>query len=214
MPGSLIVDDPPFRYVHLHERWANELQELEYACFPTVTRDELYSAPELAMLAGEFPAGNFVVLDGDKPIAMGLGVRVDFDFGSPQHSVSDLVTSADTGDNPDGEWYYGTDISVDPAYRRRGIGQNLYRLRKNVCRDLNLRGIVAGGVIPGYADHKATMTAAEYVKAVSAGELYDSTLTFQLQNGFEARGVLANYLKDPAVDSWASLIVWSNTEFG
>ncbi|NOX29942.1 MAG: GNAT family N-acetyltransferase [Actinobacteria bacterium] len=213
MTGSLVGDGSSLRYVNLHERWANELQELEYACFPTVTRDELYSAPELAMLAREFPAGNFVVLDGDKPIAMGLGVRVDFDFGSPQHSVKDLVTSNSTGDDPGGRWYYGTDISVDPAYRRRGIGQNLYGLRKKVCRDLNLRGIVAGGVIPGYADHKTTMTAAQYVEAVTAGELYDATLSFQLENGFETRGVLENYLEDPAVDSWASLIVWSNTEF-
>jgi len=208
MSDSLLADDQPFRYLHLHERWANELQQLEYACFPTATREDLYSAPEIEMLAGEFGCGNFVVLDGDKPIAMGLGVRLNFDFDSPQHSITDLVTATDTGDDPDGEWYYGTDISVDPAYRRRGIGQNLYRLRKQVCRDLNLRGIVAGGVIPGYADYKSTMTAAEYVDAVTAGGLYDATLSFQLKNGFEARGVLENYLRDPAVDNWASLIVW------
>jgi len=125
--------------------------------------------------ANEFPQGNFVVLDGTRVVGM--------------------------GDDPTGPWYYGTDISVDPQYRRRGIGQNLYALGKRACRDLNLRGIVAGGVIPGYADHKATMSAADYVERVTSGELYDSTLSFQLENGFEAPSVIGNYIEDPAVDN-------------
>ena len=65
---------------------------------------------------------------------------------------------------------------------------------------------------PGFVDHKRDMSAAEYVKKVSAGELYDATLTFQIQNGFEARGVLENYIKDEATDSWAALIVWNNPD--
>jgi len=46
------------------------------------------------------------------------------------------------------------------------------------------------------------------VEKVAAGELYDRTLSFQIANGFEARGVLENYMEDPEVDDWASLIVW------
>ena len=34
----------------------------------------------------------------------------------------------------------------------------------------------------------------------------------QIANGFEARGVIADYIRDPAVDSWASLIVWDNPD--
>ena len=71
-------------------------------------------------------------------------------------------------------------------------------------------GIVAGGVIPGFAEHKHAMTADEYIDAVRSGHLYDPTLTFQIENGFEALCGLANYMTDPAVDSWASLIVWHN----
>jgi len=131
-----------------------------------------------------------VVLDGDEPIAMGLGVRVHFDLSRPQHRLKDLMAEGGkAGHNPDGEWYYGTDISVDPRYRRRGIGSRLYDLRKGVCRDLGLRGIIAGGVIPGYADHKNHMTAADYVAKVARGDLYDRTLSFQVRNGFEVRGV-------------------------
>ena len=81
-----------------------------------------------------------------------------------------------------------------------------------MCRDLNLRGIVAGGVIPGYADHKHDMSADDYIAEVRAGRLYDPTLSFQLRNGFEAPCALANYIEDPAVDDYAALIVWHNPD--
>ena len=44
-------------------------------------------------------------------------------------------------------------------------------------------------------------------------DLYDATLTMQIANGFEAPGVIADYITDPAVDSWASLIVWENADY-
>ena len=72
---------------------------------------------------------------------------------------------------------------------------------------------MAGGVIPGFADHKDKMSAEDYVARVAAGELYDATLSMQIENGFEARGAIANYITDLAVDSWASLIVWENSEY-
>lgn len=198
-------------YGNIESRWADALEALELRAFPNVDPADLYCAAELRDLAEAFPEGNFVVLDGDEPIAMGLGVRVDFDLERPQHRLKDLMAQGGrAGHDPDGEWYYGTDISVDPRYRRRGIGSCLYDLRKGVCRELGLRGIIAGRVIPGYADHKATLSAAQYVERVAAGELYDPTLTFQIRNGFEVRGVLENYMHDPTVDNCASLIVWSN----
>ena len=201
-------------YTNIRAEWAKELQHIEHTSFPTADREDLYWADELEALALEFPEGGVAVLDGNTPVAMGLGIRVNFDFSHTQHSIRDLVgVDGSTGHVPDGAWYYGTSIAVLPDYRRRGIGRRLYDMRKQVCRDLNLAGIVAGGVIPGYADHKDEMSAADYVAKVSAGELYDATLTMQIANGFEARGVIADYITDPAVDSWASLIVWENPDY-
>jgi hypothetical protein len=54
------------------------------------------------------------------------------------------------------------------------------------------------------------MSAAEYVDKVAKRELYDATLTLQLDNAYEVRGVLADYLKEEAIDSWAALIVWED----
>ena len=200
-------------YTNIRAEWAEALQHIEHTAFPTADTEDLYWADELRALALEFGEGGVVVLDGDTPVAMGLGIRIDFDFSHTQHSIRDLVgVDGGTGHVPDGAWYYGTSIAVLPDYRRRGIGKRLYDMRKQICRDLDLAGIVAGGVIPGYADHKDEMSAADYVAKVSAGELYDATLTMQIANGFEARGVIADYITDPAVDSWASLIVWNNPD--
>ena len=40
------------------------------------------------------------------------------------------------------------------------------------------------------------MTPRQYVDRVSAGAIYDSTLSFQLGRGFEVRGLLEDYIED------------------
>lgn len=201
--------------MHLGPQHAEVLEQLELACFPTAFPADLYDAAEYVVLAEDFAEGCFVGLDGEEVVAAGLGVRTQFDFESPQHNMHDLLEAngTESGHDAEGPWYYGTDIIVRQDYRRRGIGKELYDLRKDVCRNLNLAGIVAGGVIPGFADHKHNMSADDYVAKVGQGELYDPTLTFQLENGFTAPCALANYITDPAVDDYASLIVWHNPEY-
>jgi GNAT superfamily N-acetyltransferase len=206
------------QYVRLTVAMANAMEQLERASFPTADPADLYDAGELAILAREFPEGSFIGFSDDSrdvPVAAGLGIRVNFDLGNPQHNLKEFVDASPTesGDDPQGLWYYGTDIVVRPEFRRKGIGKELYDLRKEACANLNLRGIVAGGVIPGYADHKSAMTADDYITEVVAGRLYDPTLSFQLENGFEALCALANYMTDPEVDNWASLIVWRNEHY-
>jgi len=228
LPGDLPPDVPAdviavgprsgLQYVRITRAMAPALEALELLSFPTADPADLYDAAELEQLADDFPGGTFVGFDGadrEIPVSAGLGIRCDFDLDNPQHNLKEFFADAPTesGDDPDGDWYYGTDIVVLPDYRRRGIGKELYDLRKGVCRELNLRGIIAGGVIPGYAEHKHEMTADEYIVEVREGRLYDRTLTFQLENGFEAPCALENYIADPEVDSWASLIVWHNTDY-
>jgi GNAT superfamily N-acetyltransferase len=219
-PADLVAVGPRsgLQYTRLTEEMADAMEELEVLSFPTALPEDLYSAAEYRDVAREFPEGSYVGFDGPDrgvPVAAGLGLRTDFDLNSPQHNLKTFFNDAPTacGDDPHGDWYYGTDIVVRPSYRRRGIGKELYDLRKQVCADLNLRGIIAGGVIPGFADHKHEMSADEYIAEVREGRLYDPTLTFQLANGFESPCALANYMADPAVDSWASLIIWHNPRY-
>jgi GNAT superfamily N-acetyltransferase len=197
------------RFEQVRPEMVGALEALELATFPTIDPDDLYARKDLALLAERFPEGGIAVFDGDELVGMGLGILLDFDFEHPDHDLGSVYSNHD----PDGEWYYGTTIAVNPAYRGRGIGRRLYELRKDVARRHNCRGIVAGGVIPGYADHIDQMSASDYIDRVRAGELYDPTLTFQIENGFEAVQVLENYLQDSSVGNNAVLIVWHNPDF-
>ena len=200
-------------YVNLSADHAVALEELELSVFATIDPDDLYDAAELRRLAAAFPEGNFVVLDGERPVGMGLGLFIEFDFDHTQHTLADILGADGVSNHSmDHPWYYGTDISVYPEYRGRGIGRALYELRKDCVRRYNKRGIVAGGVIPGYRDHIDVMTVDEYILKVVAGELYDPTLSFQLENGFTTHGALEGYVDDPTVGHNSVLISWENPD--
>jgi len=188
---------------------APELARIELACFPLANPDDLLGEDDILAYADIFPEGYFVAMDGDRPVGMGAGIFLDFDFDNPQHTIAGITGEHQCGNHdPDGEWYYGTDMTVLPSHRGRGIGRMLYEARKDLVRRHGKRGIVAGGSLPGFFDHKQSMTIDDYVSKVVSGELRDPTLTFQLSNGFEVRGLLENYIEDEADDGWAALIVW------
>jgi GNAT superfamily N-acetyltransferase len=202
------------RYVNLTAEYAAQCEELELLSFPETEPADLIDEEGFRAYARIFPEGFFLCLDGDRLVGQGAGIFLDFDFDHPQHSITEITGEHQCGNHdPDGDWYYGTDIVVHPDYRRRGIGKQLYELRKSVVRRYNKKGIIAGGHIVGFADHKHEMSAAEYVDKVGRRELYDATLSFQLDNGFEARGVLADYIDEEALDNYAALIVWENPDY-
>ena len=202
------------RYQNLTSEWAAACRRLELRIFPHANPDELINEEAFAAYARVFPEGFFLCLDGDELVGQAGGIFLDFDFAHPQHTIVEITGEHQCGNHdPEGEWYYGTDIAVLPEYRRRGIGRHFYKLRKGLAIEHGKRGIIAGGHMPNFADHKHEMSAAEYVEKVSSGELYDATLTFQIENGFEIRGVLENYIEDEETDGWSALIVWENPDF-
>jgi GNAT superfamily N-acetyltransferase len=200
--------------VNLEKGMAGQLARIELACFPTANPDDLLSKEDIEAYADVFPDGYFVAIVEGRPVGMGAGIYLDFDFDHPQHTIASITGDHQCGNHdPDGEWYYGTDITVLPEFRGRGLGRVLYEKRKALVQRDRKHGIIAGGSLPGFFDHKAAMGIQEYVGKVVAGELTDPTLTFQISNGFEVRGLLENYIEDEADDGWAALIVWENPDF-
>jgi GNAT superfamily N-acetyltransferase len=200
--------------VNLERQMAPALEQIELACFPMANPADLLSQEDIEAYAAVFPEGYFVAMVDGRPVGMGAGIYLDFDFDQPQHTIAGITGEHQCGNHdPAGEWYYGTDITVLPTYRGQGIGKMLYAERKALVSRANKRGIIAGGSLPGYYEHKGNMTIHRYVEAVVAGELADPTLTFQMANGFEVRGLLENYIEDEADDGWAALIVWENPEY-
>jgi ribosomal protein S18 acetylase RimI-like enzyme len=200
--------------VNLVREMAPALEQIELACFPMANPEDLLSKEDIEAYADIFPEGYFVALIDGRPVGMGAGIYLDFDFDHPQHDIAEITGEHQCGNHdPSGHWYYGTDITVLPQHRGRGIGKMLYVERKGLVARDNKKGIIAGGSLPGYFDHKSEMSIDRYVDKVVAGELTDPTLTFQLSNGFEVKGLLENYIEDEADDGWAALIVWPNPDY-
>lgn len=111
-----------------------------------------------------------------------------------------------------GEVLYGFEVCVDPDYRRLRIGQRLYRKRKELCQELELKGIAFAGRMPGYARRKRSYpTPEDYLQAVLARKVRDAVITFQLSEGYEPRGILANYIPtDKESGGNAVLMFWTN----
>ncbi len=187
------------------------LEQLQRVCYPTLDRKELMRVEHFKGQYKVFPEGQFVAMDGNRIVGQGSGFFTDFDLGNPKHTFLEICAGLYfTNHDPDGDYYYGADISVHPDSRGRGIGRLLYGARQDLAIRHNRKGIVGGGLIPGYAEHKQTLTAEQYVDKVVAGELFDGTLSFQIKNGFVVRGLIQDYLDDAASDNWATLIQWVN----
>lgn len=190
------------------------LEELQRTCYPTLGAQELMRAEHFAAQYEIFPAGQFVALIGDRVVGQGSGFFTDFDFDHPDHTFREICAGFYfTNHDPHGDYYYGADISVHPDFRGRGIGKRLYAARKELVRVANRRGIVAGGLLPGYAAVKEHMSVQDYVAEVVAGRRTDPTLTFQLAVGFVVRGLIQGYLEDSASDNWSTLIEWVNPDY-
>ncbi|MCB9452511.1 MAG: GNAT family N-acetyltransferase [Anaerolineaceae bacterium] len=198
---------------HVHE-----LEVLQRIVFPTLTDDELFTAEKYLNHLKLFPEGQFVAMatiDGQKKVVGSTSTyRADFDFDDYQHTFLEAIAHGWLSNhNSNGEWLYGVDISVHPDLRRKGVGSRLYDARKALVKRLNLRGEIAGGMIPGYEHYKAKMSVETYIEKVVAGEIMGRTLPMQLKNGFKVRGILYDHITDPRADNTATLLVRGNPHY-
>lgn len=186
---------------------------LHKRAFPGLPHWELN---ELLQHLRTFPEGQFCAVTPDLRVvgsATSLILPDDRDWTVEswgEITGEGLLTSHD----PQGDTLYGADICVDPAFRRQRIGSQLYRARRQLVKQLNLRRMLAGGRIPGYRRYADEMAPEAYVEKVQAGDLEDPVLSFQLANGFQVVGVIPHYLKDDRQSrEFATLIEWRNPDY-
>ncbi|WP_242510108.1 bifunctional GNAT family N-acetyltransferase/carbon-nitrogen hydrolase family protein [Hymenobacter persicinus] len=174
-----------------------------------------WSAEEFGALLRKFPEGQIGIEDNGTLVAAALAIIVQYsDFGD-RHTYAKITGNGkfDTH-NPDGDTLYGVDVFVDPEYRSLRLGRRLYDARKEICENLNLRAMVAGGRIPGYAAYANEMTPAKYVEMVRNKEITDPILTFQLANDFYVRKLIRGYLPyDSESKAYATLLEWINVYY-
>ena len=163
-------------------------------------------------LTQDFPEGQIALIDHETMIGVALSVQVDYTRFSNPHTYDDLLSKRMTILNDaGGDALYGLDVLIHPDYRGYRLGRRLYEARKELCRQHNLRSILAGGRIPNYHQHADTLSPSEYFEAVKRREIYDPILTFQLSNDFQIKRLLKQYLpEDEKSQGYATLLEWNN----
>ena len=112
-----------------------------------------------------------------------------------------------TTHDPEGEWLYGLDMGVDPAYRGRGLAREMYRARHALARRLGLRGQMIVGMLNGYEPYASEMSIETYFEQLRNGMLNDPTISAQVKIGFEIVDLMPGYLDDPACGNAGALMI-------
>ncbi len=192
------------------------LVELNRVAYPTLAEENVvWAKSHLESHQRIFPEGQLVAELADQIVGAVATLIVDMGPNPLRDHTWSGVTDGGyfTSHNPKGDTLYGADVYVDPNYRGKGVGAALYEARRQLCKKLNLRRILAGGRLWSYSTHAAQMTPHEYAARVQADEMRDLVLSFQLREGFELRGIMSHYLNDPNSLGYASLIEWLNPEY-
>lgn len=173
---------------------------------------EPWSRSEIQALIKKFPDGQIAIEMDGKVVATALSLIIDYKKFGDRHTF-DQITGGGTfsSHDPDGDVLYGIEVFVHPEYRGLRLGRRLYDARKELCENLNLRAIIAGGRIPNYKKYAKEMTPRQYIEKVTRREIHDSALTFQLSNDFHVRKILGKYdPEDKESRGYATLLEWIN----
>ena len=170
---------------------------------------------EYHALIDNFPEGQMCIEDKGNVVAAAHAIIVNAEEFENRHTYDDIINGGKmTAHDPDGNALYGIDVFVDPAYRGLRLGRRLYDARKELCETLNLKSIIFGGRIPGYAEYSDTLTPSAYIQKVKANEIYDPVLSFQLSNDFHIKKILKNYIpEDSQSNSYGVLMEWNNVYY-
>lgn len=209
----------PIEVVNTRPEFAADLAGLQRLSFPTLPDEELLDEARYRKHIELFPDGQFTALakidqQHWRIVGATSTFRTNFDFDDIQHTFLEAIADGWlTNHHPQGEWLYGADINVHPDFRGMRVASRLYHARQQLAQRLNLRGEIAGGMMPGYHHYADRLTIAQYALQVHQARLHDPTLTVQLRRGFQVRGILYDHIGDPRSHNAAALIVRPNPHY-
>jgi len=186
--------------------------KLQLKCFPGMSP---WKKEEFESQTSIFPEGQICVEFDDDIVASSSSLIIRYQDYADSENYEDISHNG-TIKNHDqyGDSLYGIEIMVHPDFQGMKLARRLYDARKQLSRDRNLRRIVIGGRMPGYASYKESISAREYVDKVSERSIFDPVLTVQLANGFVLQKLLKAYLKDDHDSSgYATLLEWVNLDY-
>lgn len=185
---------------------------LQRACFPAPFPEELlWSASHLAEHLRVFPEGQFVVDSEDRIVASASNAIVDENVWQAHLPWAETLGGPELSrHDPRGTTLYGVDVSVHPAFRRRGLARALYEARFALVRSAGLARYGTACRIPDFRAwslaHKPDLDG--YLGAVASGDTEDRTLTPLLRLGLALVGGIRGYMDDEESLDCAALLEW------
>jgi predicted amidohydrolase/ribosomal protein S18 acetylase RimI-like enzyme len=172
-----------------------------------------YTPAMLLAQINNFGDGHFVVEYEGKVVGYCASFIIDEETALSSHSWKEITGAGYASrHNPKGQYLYGMEVCVDPEYRGLRIGQRLYSQRKRLCQKLKLKGIIFGARMAElHKKIKKYKTPEDYLKAIKEKKTRDTTISFQIRNGFEVLGLLKDYLPgDKDSHGYAVHMIWHN----
>ena len=191
-----------------------QLREIMIQVYQNV-KNPYWEKMDIKRLLETFPDGQLCIEQDGEMVAAALSIIVDYKKFGDNHTYN-KITGNETFSthDPFGDVLYGIDVFVHPDHRGMRLGRRLYDGRKELCENLNLKSIIAGGRIPNYKEHAEKLTPREYIKKVGNREIYDPILNFQISNDFHIKKIIKNYLPgDKDSKDYATLLEWNNIYF-
>jgi predicted amidohydrolase len=207
------MDEHKIENIELKYLTVDDFEELKLATLESYggVLNSYWKKHHIERLTNIFPKGQVVIKIDGNIAGCALSLIVDYDKIDDNHTCADIITG-DSVKNHDseGDVLYGIDVFIKPEYRGLRLGRRLYDYRKEICENLNLKGIVFGGRMPNYHKHKE-LTPKEYIEKVKRKEIHDPVLNFQISNDFHPVRILKGYLEgDTASNEYAVLMEWDN----
>ena len=192
----------------------NDYQELKTAMIEAYSTmpNSYWKEAHLKSLLEKFPQGQVVIKVNGIIAGCALSIIIDHDDFDGHHTYKEITGNYSFNThNEKGDTLYGIDVFIKSEFRGLRLGRRLYDYRKELCEQLNLRGIAFGGRIPNYYKYAEKLSPKEYIESVKRKEIQDPVLNFQISNDFHPAKVLKGYLEgDEASSEYAVLLEWDN----
>lgn len=204
-----IVDNIELTYLSIEDY--EELKEGMVESY-TGLANPYWTRKQIETLITKFPEGQVAIKVNGQIAGVALSIIADSSKYEHYHTYKQITGNYTFNTHrPDGNILYGIDVFIKKEFRGLRLGRRLYDYRKELCEQLNLKGIAFGGRIPNYHRYAHEMTPRTYIDKVKRKEIHDPVLDFQMSNDFHPSKILKNYLEgDSHSKDYAVLLEWDN----